>query len=71
MTDGVWIWNQTIAYWVDHYYLKLPASFLKHIRRQKHQIPKKAEINLAAAQDARRVMHENRDFDFENVSLPQ
>ena len=40
-TDGTWIWNKTIAYWVEHYYLNLPQRFLDHLREKHFRIPAK------------------------------
>lgn len=39
LTDGVWVWPGDLAYYVKQYMLKLPESFLSHIKDNNYKVP--------------------------------
>jgi hypothetical protein len=41
MTDGVWVWQDSLDYYVETYHIRLPKSFVDNARRNKWQVPEK------------------------------
>lgn len=39
LTDGVYAWQKTLAYYVDTYDVALPAEFEAHMRRNRWTVP--------------------------------
>jgi hypothetical protein len=46
LTDGVYAWQKTLAYYVDTYDVELPAEFEAHMQRNRWTIP--SEIDKLA-----------------------
>jgi hypothetical protein len=46
-TDGIWIWPEDLAYYVEHYNVALPSDFLDHVKLRMYRPPKEHEINFA------------------------
>jgi hypothetical protein len=46
-TDGVWVWPEDLAYYVERYYVVLPLEFLEHVRLRMYHPPTEDEINSA------------------------
>jgi hypothetical protein len=45
-TDGVWIWPEDLAYYMEHYNIALPLDFLEHVKLRRYQSPTNHELNL-------------------------
>lgn len=43
LTDGVYAWQKTLAYYVDRYDVELPAEFETHMQRNRWAIPPKID----------------------------
>lgn len=39
LTDGIYVWPKTLAYYVDTYDVELPAEFEKHMQRNRWKVP--------------------------------
>jgi hypothetical protein len=39
LTDGVYVWPKTLAYYVDTYDVELPSEFEAHVQRNKWKVP--------------------------------
>jgi hypothetical protein len=46
MTDGVWIWHGTLAFYVIEHDLALPLNFLEYMRHKRYVPANEEEINL-------------------------
>ena len=62
VTDGSWIWNRTVAYWVEFYLLRLPSDFLKHMRQASFRIPAKPQTPHESASKALRRLNAEEAF---------
>ena len=38
MTDGVWMWRNDLAYYVEKYRIELPEAFIAHMKQQHWKI---------------------------------
>lgn len=43
LTDGVYAWQKTLAYYVDTYDVELPAEFEAHMQRNRWTVPSKID----------------------------
>ena len=39
LTDGVWVWRESLAYYYHRYNLRLPPDFIQAVRGLKYQVP--------------------------------
>jgi hypothetical protein len=74
LTDGVWAWSDTMAYYVSRFRITAPLGFLRHVRRRKYVPPAEKEVdvyslefpaNLISGEDhqTRRIENEiSKDF---------
>ncbi|MEU9217001.1 hypothetical protein AB0D47_10710 [Streptomyces sp. NPDC048376] len=46
LTDGVWLWRDDLAYYVDRYHLALPADFVARVRELGYTPPEVPESRL-------------------------
>ncbi|CAM5475052.1 hypothetical protein STENM327S_08287 [Streptomyces tendae] len=46
LTDGVWLWRDDLAYYVDKYHLVLPGDFVKRARELDYRPPEVPESRL-------------------------
>ncbi|MFG3128992.1 hypothetical protein ACGFZU_14985 [Streptomyces tendae] len=46
LTDGVWLWRDDLAYYVDKYHLVLPGDFVARARELDHRPPEVPESRL-------------------------
>jgi hypothetical protein len=46
-TDGVWVWRVDLAHYVRRYGVRLPATFVNHVRRLDYAVPDVSESRLA------------------------
>ena len=61
-TDGVWVWIQSIAYWVKEYDLKLPERFVDHVMSSSFQIPEISEIEIEEFQSFHYPWFQDQEF---------
>lgn len=47
--DGVWMWPQDLAYYVERYEARLPDEFIAHITASGFRPPKESEIRFMTA----------------------
>lgn len=47
-TDGVWLWPDTLAYYVEAHGVCLPPPFIRHIRGNKYSVPAVGENEMKA-----------------------
>jgi hypothetical protein len=45
-TDGVYIWNSTLAHYVEKYHVRLPEDFFRHMESVNWQPPTKEQIDM-------------------------
>ena len=48
LTDGVWVWPESLAYYVETYNVELPYEFLEHVKRMAFIPPDKKDIDIRA-----------------------
>lgn len=49
LTDGVWIWPEGLAHYVELHYIRLPDEFGKYVKSNNYIIPNKLDpVSLAA-----------------------
>ncbi len=48
LTDGVWQWPQTLAFYVENYLVDLPTEFIGHMERNGWSCPKLSAEDLSA-----------------------
>jgi hypothetical protein len=49
VTDGTFMWQRQIAYYVEHYDIELPAEFEAHMRANGWQVPEHVDISTLQA----------------------
>lgn len=67
VTDGRWVWNMTIAYWVEHYHLKLSAKFLSDIRKRKFKMKRRSLLDCQEISMCFQELLETGSFDFSAI----
>lgn len=48
LTDGVWLWRDDLAYYVDKYHLVLPGALVARARELDYRPPEVPESRLVA-----------------------
>ncbi|MFF4543189.1 hypothetical protein [Streptomyces sp. NPDC001435] len=51
LTDGVWVWPSSLAYYLDRYHTELPDEFLRHMGASGWTVPTLDEVALDAVMD--------------------
>ncbi|MGW4545355.1 hypothetical protein ACWEN4_03135 [Streptomyces violaceorubidus] len=46
LTDGVWLWRDDLAYYVDRYHLALPGDFVAYVGELGYSPPEVPESRL-------------------------
>lgn len=58
-TDGVWIWDDVIIYYVGKYHYKLEEAFVLHMKKQNWKVPKLSSAQMKEIISTN-FFHENR-----------
>lgn len=45
LTDGVWVWPKSLAYYVRNYHIALPDDFLEHMRCNEWECPQNVDLS--------------------------
>jgi hypothetical protein len=56
MTDGVWAWPQTLAYYVQKYHVALPVEFVDQIARNGWKCPDNIDVHNLRVEGDQTVM---------------
>jgi hypothetical protein len=48
LTDGIWAWSDTMAYYVFHYRISPPSDFVCHVKNRKYIRPTEIEVNVSS-----------------------
>ena len=50
-SDGVWIWPEGLAHYVEHHHVKLPDDFLQHLRQARFRVPQCLDSQVLASKE--------------------
>jgi hypothetical protein len=45
MSDGVWLWTNALAYYVQHYHFRVPDEFVRHMQQRNWTPPPTGSLN--------------------------
>jgi hypothetical protein len=48
LTDGIWAWDDTMAYYVLHHRISPPSGFINHLRHKKYIPPSDKEVDVVS-----------------------
>lgn len=48
LTDGTWVWPNSLAYYLRNYHLKLPQVLVRHMASNNWSVPEVSEADLDA-----------------------